>query len=372
MVRQLAQRFVQRLGQHAARHAHARRAPGAVLALERLAIQVHYQPGQVLQVLAQLAGVARNVGHLGHLHQRADAQGAAGEPVDPGEAAQVRAAGELLQRRGGQVVRLVEHQQAVVQLGQYARTQGRQQQVVVGHNHLRAHQRFALVVVDALAEGRAVPPGARAALGRHGAPGLGLGRGVQAVAVAVPGALGQGLRHAGVELHARFCFLVRAPGARGSGFFGEQVVIVLGVRLAGACQALELELAHIAPTPLGQHEPEGLLHLRGKPGQVLVHQLLLQCHGGGGDQHARAARQRNGNGRCAIGQRLAHARARLDDGNGALWLALFLVRFAQLRLAEGARHLLGHAALPRAATEPLGGLHHRIKRLQARLGPFCG
>jgi hypothetical protein len=123
VVRELAQRLVQRPGQHAARHAHARRAPGAVLGLERLAVQVHHQARQVLQVLAQLAGVARDVGHLGHLHQRADAQRAAGEPVDPGEAAQVRAAGELVERGGGQVVRLVQHQQAVVQLGQHARAQ---------------------------------------------------------------------------------------------------------------------------------------------------------------------------------------------------------------------------------------------------------
>jgi hypothetical protein len=123
VVRELAQRLVQCLGQHAARHAHARRAPGAVLGLERLAVQVHHQARQVLQVLAQLAGVARDVGHLAHLHQRADAQRAAGEPVDPGEAAQVRAAGELVERGGGQVVRLVQHQQAVVQLGQHARAQ---------------------------------------------------------------------------------------------------------------------------------------------------------------------------------------------------------------------------------------------------------
>ncbi|MNT70021.1 hypothetical protein D3C72_2083750 [compost metagenome] len=89
----------------------------------------------------------------------------------------------------------VQDQQAVVQLGQHARAQRRQQQIVVGNNDLRAHQLLALVVVGALAEGRAMFAGARCALGRHGAPHLGLGRGFQAVAVAVPRAFRQRLRH---------------------------------------------------------------------------------------------------------------------------------------------------------------------------------
>ena len=97
--------------------------------------------------------------------------------------------------------------------------------------------------------------------------------GVQAVAVAVPRALRQGLRHAGVELHARLGLLVRAPGPRAGGL-GEQVVVLrVAVGLARAGQAFELELAHSARA-LGQRELEGLLHLRRQRGQVLVHQLF--------------------------------------------------------------------------------------------------
>ena len=271
------------------------------------------------------------------------------------------------------MVGFVQHQQAVVQLGQHARAQRRQQQIVVGHDHLRAHQLLAFVVVGALAEGRAVLAGARGTLGRHGAPHLGLGRRIQAVAVAIPRAFGQRLRHRGIELDARLGLVPGALGAGGGFFLGKQVVFALFLRLAMACEAVELELAHIAPAPLGQRKFEGLRHQRGQCGQVFVDQLLLQRHRGGRDQHPRAPRQRQRNGGCAIRQRLAHARARLDDGDGARGrgLATFFVHLAQRGPAEGARHLLGHQPLPGAAAKPFGGADHRIKRLQGRLGPFC-
>ena len=288
--------------------------------------------------------MARDVGNLFHLQQRANAQAPAGEPLDPGDARQIHAARKLGKRGGGQVVGFVQHQEAIVQLGQHARAQRRQQQIVVGHDHLRAHQLLALVVIGALAEGRAVLAGARCALGSHGAPHLGLGRGVQAVAVAVPRALGQGLRHGRIKLHARLRLLVRSFAAGVGGLFGKQVVIVLAVRLARAGQPVELELAHIAPTPLGQRKLERLRHARGQRRQVFVDQLLLQRHRGGRDQHPRAACQRQRNGGRAIRQRLAHPRARLDHGNGARGrgLAALFIHLAQRGRAERARHLLGH------------------------------
>ncbi|MNV67183.1 hypothetical protein D3C71_1599710 [compost metagenome] len=173
------------------------------------------------------------------------------------------------------MVGFVQHQEAVVQLGQHTRAQRRQQQIVVGHDDLRAHQLLALVVVRALAEGGAVLAGARCALGRHGAPHLGLGRRVEAVAVAVPGAFRQGLRHGAVELHARLGFVPGALGAGGGFLFGKQVLFALFFRLARARQAVEFELAHIAAAPLGQRKLERLRQQRGQCRQVLVDQLLL-------------------------------------------------------------------------------------------------
>ena len=141
---------------------------------------------------------------------------------------------------------------------------------------------------------------------------------------------------------------------------------------AAAGQALQLELAHVAPAPLGQRELEGLLHACGQGGQVLVHQLLLQRHGGGGDQHPRAARQRHRDRGHAVGQRLAHARAGLHHGNRALGQGIVVLQLAQLRLAEGLGHLLGHAPLALAHAKAGRGLDHRLERLQGLGGPLCG
>ncbi len=76
-------------------------------------------------------------------------------------------------------------------------------------------------------------------------------------------------------------------------------------------------------------------------------------------------------------QRLAHPRACLHHRDGAGWrrrrfgrVGIGVLRLAQLRLRERVRHLLGHAALPRAAAETPGGRHHRIERLQGLGGPL--
>jgi hypothetical protein len=163
---QQAQRGNQRLGQRtrAGRRAARARAPGprCLLAFEVVAIHIHHDARQVLQRLPQLGRMAGMSAISSTSSSAPMRRPRLAEPLDPGDARQVHAARELGQRGGGQVVGFVQHQQAVVQLGQHARAQRRQQQIVVGHDHLRAHQLLALVVVGALAEGRAVLAGARA------------------------------------------------------------------------------------------------------------------------------------------------------------------------------------------------------------------
>ncbi|MPM60866.1 hypothetical protein SDC9_107720 [bioreactor metagenome] len=184
-----------------------------------------------------------DVGDFFHFDELADAQCAAGELVDPGEAREIGLAGKLIQRGAGQVVRLIHHEQAVVQLGQQPRAQGGQQQVVVGHDDLRGHQFLAALVIGALAEHRAVLAGARAGLCAHGAPDFGLGRGVERVAVAIPCAARQGVGHGGVELHARLGFGARALGAFGGLLFGEKVIVghvAFAIDLAAAGKPFQL------------------------------------------------------------------------------------------------------------------------------------
>ena len=363
-------------------HAHARgrarqRGPARRGGAQRLGVHVQHQARQILQRGAQACGVLRHVGDGLHLHELADAQRAAGELVDPAQARQIHLAAELRQRRGWQVVGFVDHEQAVVQLGQQPRAEGREQQIVVGHDDLRRHQLLAPLEIAALVEHGAMLARAGMGVGGHGAPELGLGRAGQLVAVAIPLAAGQGVGQVGVERQA--FGLPRQHCARGAlrlalvhGLGGQQVVgdvLVLAGRAAG--QAFELELAHVAPAPLGQGEGKGLGHVPGQRGQVLVHQLLLQRHRGGGDQHARAARQRHGDGGHAVGQRLAHARARLHHGDGALG-RLAALGLAQRGLAEGVRHLRGHAALARTRAKAGAGLHHSVELLQGLIGPGGG
>ncbi|MNZ93321.1 hypothetical protein D3C78_1123830 [compost metagenome] len=123
MVGGLRQGFEQGFGQHAAGGAHARRPPAVLLCLEVVAVEVHHQPGQVLQCLAQLAGVGGHIGHFFHFDHGAHAQRAAGQLVNPAQPAQIERTGELGQGRGRQMVGFVEHQQTVVQVGQQASAQ---------------------------------------------------------------------------------------------------------------------------------------------------------------------------------------------------------------------------------------------------------
>ncbi len=112
----LAKGLHQRLGQCTARHAGTRGhglgklPPARHGCAQLLAIEVHDQARQVLQRGAQACGVVGDVGNLLHLDQLAYAQRAAGQLVYPAQARQVGLAGELIQRRGRQVVGLVDDQ----------------------------------------------------------------------------------------------------------------------------------------------------------------------------------------------------------------------------------------------------------------------
>jgi hypothetical protein len=186
---------------------------------------------------------------------------------------------------------------------------------VVHHDHLRAHELLALFEITAVRERRAVFARARGRLGRHGRPEFRLGRRIERVAVAVPAAARERLRQRGVELLARLGLAARLRGACGGLLVGEEVVLRHTRSPHRRREPVELELAHVAPAPLGERKFEGLRQARGQRRQILVHELLLQRHRGRGDQHARVARQRQRHRRRAIRERLAHARARLDHGD---------------------------------------------------------
>ena len=386
VVGRLGQGLDQLTGQLALGHARtaglasapARRGAGAgagqgrrFVAAQGLGVQRQHQAGQLLQMGAQARSVLGHVGNVFHFHQLANAQRPAGELVDPRQAGDVHLAAKLCQRGAGQVVGFVEDEQAVVQLGQQACAQRRQQQIVVGHNDLRGHQLFAPLKVAALRKQRAVLVGAGVGVSRHAGPQLGLGRGGQLVAVAIPLAAGQALRQAGVELRA---LALRGHAAAHQALLGrfgsEQVVGHHIIVFAHATeQALELEFAHVAPAPLGQGEGKGLGHLRSQRGQVFVHQLLLQRHGGGGNQHPRAPCQRHMDGGYAVGQRFTHPRARLDDGQRPLRRTLALGHFAQLGALKSLGHQRGHLLLPGPGPKACRGLHDGVKLLQGGIGP---
>ena len=219
VVRHPAERALQRLGELAEWQPNpgrfATRAGACIgttreIGLQRFSVQLHHQPLDLLQRLSHLRGMHRDVGHLCHLQPHADSDRTLCQALGPGVATQVHAAGELRERSGRQVVRLVEDEQTVVDLGEQAIAQRRQQQVVVDHDHLRADQRLAALVVDAAVERRAVLAGAGRSVGRHRCPEVGGRLGVQRVAVAIPRTATQGLRDAGIELKTRRDLVRRA------------------------------------------------------------------------------------------------------------------------------------------------------------------
>ena len=118
VVHDLRQGVEQGMGHIAAWHACTGRSKALIFALELVAVMLHHQAGQLGQVLAQAAAVARNVGNLVHFHQLAHTQGAAGQFVDPLQAAHVHLTRKLREGRLRQMVGFVQHQQAVIQVRQ--------------------------------------------------------------------------------------------------------------------------------------------------------------------------------------------------------------------------------------------------------------
>ena len=140
---------------------------------------VHAEPRHLLKRQPQCGGQFGGVDGIRQVKGRAHVQGTLRQLVYPTQAGQVHVAGELVQRHTGQVMRFVQHQQAMVQLGQHTGTQRRQQQVVVGHDHLCAHQIFTSLKVGAAVEQRAVFARTRCRFGRNGHPQVGFGIGGQ-------------------------------------------------------------------------------------------------------------------------------------------------------------------------------------------------
>ena len=109
-----------------------------------------------------------------------------------------------------------------------------------------------------------------------------------------------------------------------------------------------------------QHAFHGL----GQRGQVFGHQLLLQCHRSGGDQHPRLALQCQCNSRGRIGGRLAHAGAGLDDGDGFGGGGVF----TQVGAGQRGGHTGGHLVLAQAGPKAGCGAHYVFKSRQRQVG----
>ena len=136
------------------------------------------------------------------------------------------------------------------------RAQGRQQQIVVGHDHLRAHQLLALVVVGALAEGRAVLPCTRRPRPPRGS--------TPRARAAYPGCRGRHPTRLWPASAPSWNRTGCAPRSRCRGAWrGRRLLprqtgrLRPPLGLAMACQAVQLELAHIAPAPLASANLKG-------------------------------------------------------------------------------------------------------------------
>ena len=181
---------------------------------------------------------------------------------------------------------------------------------MVGDDDLGRHQPFAPFEVAALAEQRAMSAGAGAGLGRHGAPDPAGWVSRLSRSLSQP-PLGQGVGQTGVEAQACLGVVARVPCLRG--LVGEQVVVGRSSSpppLPPPARRSSFSL-DTASAPLWRAQRQRAVPCAPQAAADPVHQLLLQRHRGRGDQYLRAARQRHGNRRYAVGQRLAHAGAGL-------------------------------------------------------------
>ena len=278
-----------------------------------------------------------------------------------GSRAQAGKVGEVADGLVRQVVALVEHIDGFARVGQYraaAKRQIGQHHVVVGDDHVDLAHALARLVEGALLEIRAMTVGALAVVGGQLRPANVLQLLRPAIAVAIPFIAGELLDHRGEQLLA---LLVDVDA---KAFFLEQL---RGSALRGAVlqQVVELGQAQVAATPLGQGEAEVQAAVAQQIRQILVHDLFLQGHGGGGDHQALASGLGGGDGGQAVGHRLAGTGARLDRHHGRITQTLTLV----IGL-DGAEHLgdLGdHQALAIARLERLGLEKARIGALDLGL-----
>ena len=263
----------------------------------------------------------------------------------------------------------IKDQQAVVEFGQGLHANRGQHQVVVGHDHLCLRQAAACLVVTAVPVARAVTGRTGVALGGHGGPVLGFGLLRQIVPVAVPVPArqcdGQGCVQ---RVTSRLRVITPELVAKSSGWRGGIVVwaeqLVLCALSGATAHAVELELAHIAATALGQRKYKwGLQHCR-QSGQVFGHQLLLQSHRGRGDDQSGLERQRQRHHGGPVGGRLANAGAGLDHTDRPNRVRVL----TQSDGAHGAGNSLGHGLLARAQAKTRRAGQHLLKSDKRRLG----
>ena len=126
---------------------------------------------------------------------------------------------------------------------------------------------------------------------------------------------------------------------------GAEVEFEVG-HLATACSLLQQMFAAVALAPLDQHKAKRQLAVAVIEGEILVDQLLLQCHGGSGDHQLFLGQSRDRDRSLSIGEGLADTGACLGHQNTALFVILPSQRFGYLgnqKILFFTRHKTGQA-----------------------------
>ncbi len=340
----------------------------------RLGQARHGAAGQIALGGLELARQRRCV----HAHHVGDGPGhiadRAGQLVKPAPPHQVHALGELGLRNAAEVMGLVKHQVAIGRIRQGVQAERREQQVVIDHDHLGLGQAGAGLVVAAAVVAGAMAGGAGVALGRDRAPEFASRRLGQPVPVTIPVT---GVEHlAPLGVGARLL----GPGARqrvrrdGRGCRGFLVTKQVGADRVTAGHLFQLEAAHIAPASLGQRKGKGLWQRRGQGRQVLADQLFLQRHGGRGNHHPLALRQRQGDHGGRVRGGFAHPGAGLHHRNrpgaGHDLIGRFLGPFFGPRWpidgGQGGGNVGGHLALALAQAKARQAGDHMVESAQGQ------
>ena len=229
-------------------------------------------------------------------------------------------AGAVQGHRGGKMVEglvrqmmgLVEDVQGVLRLrqdGTATQRQVGQHQVVVGHYHIGGFQALAGVEERAVIEVGAMPVGTLAVIGGDLTPDIiGYG-GRPVIPVAIPFAGGVLAEHVLEEFTGAGLLLAALIQQEQ----GHGVTVAMAFILKPRFQAGHAQIA--APT-LGQGPVERQAGVLFQIRQVLGNDLVLQCHGGSGDDQGLAQGPRHRNGGNQVAQGLAGAGARLHHTGG--------------------------------------------------------